>query len=119
MAALRRANDFTFIGVVPLATFNFFGLGATAAPRCRRLMMVLLFNEKGRCLALLLELARDDDFGLFGTVIASFVLLLLALLCPDGCTTGEGRERRSLSCFERVLAVISGLVDLARIKTLR
>ena len=54
MTALRRDN-FAFASVVTLATFDFFGLRIVAATTG-------FLNEKGRCLALLLELARDDYF---------------------------------------------------------
>ena len=85
VTALRRADDFTLVGVMALASLDFLGLGSTAASSCR--LVVLLFDAKGRGLSLLLELARDDDFGLFRTIVAPFILLLLTLLRPDRCAT--------------------------------
>lgn len=74
----------------------------------------------------MLELARDEDLGFFGAVVATSAHLggwLLAFLGADGGASREGGEGGGLCRLERVLAVVVArrcrrLVDLTRVEAL-
>ena len=117
-----RCNHFALVSVMAFraGAFDFFSLGAAAAAG---LGAVVLFNEKrgGLSLALVLELARDENLGFFGAMVATSTHLrgwLLTFLSADGGTSGQRGEGGSLCRFECVLAVVvacrcGSLVDLA------
>ena len=86
-----RCNHFALVSVMAFraGAFDFFSLCAAAAAG---LGAVMLFNEKrgGLSLALVLELARNENLGFFSAMVATsthFGCWLLTFLGADGVTS--------------------------------